>query len=132
MLRHFRRLFRRATGTPRERGAAVVEFALVSLILIPLAIGTAEFGYLIQKKQLLGTAVRAGSRVAANSCLALATDTSTTDCEGGSRAWDDFKILQAVRGALGGHMNDVEYISVYRGQRTTDGSIPPGGPIDQC
>ena len=132
MLRHFGRLFRKSTSTPRERGAAVIEFALVSLILIPLAIGTAEFGYLIQKKQLLGTAVRAGSRVAANSCLALSTDTSSTDCSEGSRPWDDYKILQAVRGSLGGHMNDVEFISVYRGQSSTDGSTPPGGPIDQC
>jgi len=50
---------------PRSRrGNAMVEFALASTILIPMFIGTFQFGYTFYVYNLLSTQIRAGARYA--------------------------------------------------------------------
>jgi len=49
----------------RERGAAVVEFALVMPLLVLLVMGTVEFGRAYQAQTSLSGAARAGVRVMA-------------------------------------------------------------------
>jgi Flp pilus assembly protein TadG len=47
-----------------RRGNAMVEFALASAILIPIFIGTFQFGYTFYVYNLLSTQIRAGARYA--------------------------------------------------------------------
>ena len=47
-----------------RRGNAMVEFALASFVLIPIFIGTFQFGYTFYIYNLLGTQIRAGARYA--------------------------------------------------------------------
>ena len=47
-----------------RRGNAMVEFALASLILIPIFVGTFQFGYTFYVYNLLCTQMRAGARYA--------------------------------------------------------------------
>src|SRR5258707_2083336 len=47
-----------------RRGNAVLEFGLASLVLIPLFLGTFQFGYTFYVYNLLNTQIRAGARYA--------------------------------------------------------------------
>jgi TadE-like protein len=47
-----------------RRGNAMIEFALASFVLIPLFIGTFQFGYTFYVYNLLCTQMRAGARYA--------------------------------------------------------------------
>jgi Flp pilus assembly protein TadG len=53
------------TWRMNNRGAALVEFALVALLLITLVIGIIDFGLLAKDKLSLGAAAREGVREAA-------------------------------------------------------------------
>src|SRR5712672_877880 len=55
------KLFRK-TRLGARRGNAMVEFALASTILIPLFIGTFQFGYTFYVYNLLSTQIGAGAR----------------------------------------------------------------------
>ena len=58
---------RRVSGrsrTRRDDGAAAVEFALVSLLLITLFLGIIEFSLILRDKVAVTSAVRAGGRIA--------------------------------------------------------------------
>ncbi len=46
----------------RQEGAAAVEFALVSLMLITLLLGIVDFGYAINRDTMLNNAAREGAR----------------------------------------------------------------------
>jgi hypothetical protein len=61
-----------------DRGAAAVEFALVSLLLFMLLFGIIEFGLAIRDKIAVTSAVRTGGRVA--SAEPKACDLGTTGC----------------------------------------------------
>jgi Flp pilus assembly protein TadG len=54
----------RAHDPDRDRGAAMVEFALVLPILLILTLGIINFGYLFGQKLSLNQAVREGARAA--------------------------------------------------------------------
>lgn len=54
---------RKLSGRRRERGAALVEFALLLPVLMVLVLGTIDFGYLINRSTLLHNAAREGARV---------------------------------------------------------------------
>src|SRR4051794_8548845 len=47
-----------------RRGNAMLEFGLASLVLIPLFLGTFQFGYTFYVYNLLSTQIRAGARYA--------------------------------------------------------------------
>ena len=48
----------------RRRGNALIEFALASTVLIPIFLGTFQFGYAFYVYNLLSTQVRSGARFA--------------------------------------------------------------------
>lgn len=47
----------------RERGAAAVEFALVSVLLVTLLLGICEFGWVFLRAGLLANGAREGARI---------------------------------------------------------------------
>jgi Flp pilus assembly protein TadG len=51
--------------TPRERGAAVVDFVLVLVVLIPLVLGILQVALVMQVRNTLAAAASEGARVAA-------------------------------------------------------------------
>ena len=61
-----------------QRGNAMIEFALASLILIPMFIGTFQFGYTFYVYNLLCTQVRAGARYASTRTFRCGDSTSIT------------------------------------------------------
>src|SRR6476660_1173052 len=48
----------------RRRGNALVEFALAATVLIPIFLGTFQFGYAFYVYNLMSTQVRSGARYA--------------------------------------------------------------------
>ena len=45
-----------------QKGGALVEFAIVLIFLVPLAIGIIEFGLLVYNKHIIANASREGAR----------------------------------------------------------------------
>ena len=94
-----------------ERGAILVEFALVATFLCLLAFGVTEIGSAWQDRLNVQTASRAGARVASG----LTTDASA-----------DYETLLAVRSALQDiGPSNIQYVVVYR-SATADGAVPVG------
>jgi hypothetical protein len=92
-----------------ERGAALVEFALIVPILMMLVVGIAEFGFGYRDRLTIQTATRTGARV------------GTTL---GSTATIDYEILQGVKSALGSIPTaNIDKIIVYK-STTADGAVP--------
>ncbi len=92
-----------------ERGAALVEFALVSLLLVTFAFGIIEFGLGWQDRLTVQTAARAGVRVGSS----LTTNSLA-----------DYNILAAVNSSL--HdvgASNIEYVVIYK-STTSDGAVP--------
>jgi Flp pilus assembly protein TadG len=56
--------FSRAGRDRDQRGAVIVEFALVVPILLLLVFGIFEFGYMLNRDMIIGNASRDGARVA--------------------------------------------------------------------
>jgi Flp pilus assembly pilin Flp len=97
-----------------ERGAALVEFALVLPLLALLAFGTIEFGLAWRDSLTVSNTLRSGARVGSN--------------EGDERL-ADFNILQQVEAAISDVDNTrIERIVVYR-STDVDGE-PPQECID--
>src|SRR5436190_15777435 len=76
-------------GHARERGAALVEFALVSLVLYLLLAGTIEFGRLMVDANALQDVARVAARE-----LAVAPDISAV------ASFDDALMLDGVKGRI--------------------------------
>jgi len=98
----------------KERGASLLEFALVAPILLLLTFGTFEFGMLFKDYLSVANTTRAAARVG-----------SAT----GSGADSDYQILQAVKAAataLPGGATPIQQISIYRAASTG------GGPTSTC
>lgn len=93
----------------RERGAVLVEFALIGTLLVSLAFGLVEFGMAWQDKMTVETAARAGAR---------------TGSSVGKDRLADYAIIEGVRTALSDiGMDNVEYVVVYKAS-TADGKVP--------
>lgn len=98
----------------RERGASLLEFALVAPILMLLTFGTFEFGMFFKDYLTVANTTRAGARVGSAA---------------GSGADADYQILQSLKAsaaALPGGASSIEQISIYRS--TSAG----GGPTTMC
>lgn len=103
------RLSRLHRSTRRERGAVLVEFALIGTLLVSLAFGLVEFGMAWQDKMTVETAARAGAR---------------TGSSVGKDRLADYAIIEGVRTALSDiGMDNVEYVVVYK-STTADGKVP--------
>ena len=91
---------------PRRRGAALVEFAVVSPLLFVLILGLIEFGRLMMVQQVLTNGAREGAR---NAVLPAATQTT-------------------AQGVIDGYMQN-NAITGYTTSMTDPGSAQPGDPI---
>lgn len=98
----------RAGERVNERGAALVEFSLVAIVLLTLAIGTFEMGMAWSDSQLITQAARTGARSAAQL--------------GTNSAADSFSV-ESIEAALGDLRDGVTRIVVYDAS-AADGSMP--------
>ena len=57
-------MHRRDSGFASERGAELIEFALVFPLLFLLILGIADFGFLFQRMVVINNAAREGARIA--------------------------------------------------------------------
>src|SRR5882724_6439089 len=86
----------------RERGAALVEFALVAPVLMLLIFGAFEYGMFFKDYLTVANTTRTGARVGSAA---------------GSGADADYQILQAVKvaaAALPGGSASIQQISIYK------------------
>jgi len=95
-------------GVIRERGAAIVEFSIVSLLLMTLAIGTYEMGMAWNDAQLVTQAARSGARVGGQ----LGSDPQT-----------DQRVVEAIEAALGDLDNGLVKIVIFN-STAPDGTMP--------
>lgn len=98
----------------RERGAALLEFALVAPVLLLLIFGAIEYGMFFKDYLTVSNTTRTGARVASAA---------------GSSADADYQIIQAVKAAataLPGGAASVQQVSIYKS--TSAG----GGPSTTC
>jgi Flp pilus assembly protein TadG len=72
------RLWRSKSRRPKQRGVAALEFALCTLFLVPLMLGTMDYGYYFYVALNVVGAEQAGLLAAAN--------TVVTDCSGSATA----------------------------------------------
>jgi Flp pilus assembly protein TadG len=92
-----------------DRGAALVEFALVGMLLVVLLFGTVEFGLAWQDRNVVETTARAGARVASSM---------------GDDRYADWNALQSVKAAVNDvGLSNVDYVIVYK-SATVDGAVP--------
>ena len=54
------------TPPPAERGAAVVDFVLISMVLVPLVLGLVQVGLVMHVRNTLAAAATEGARYGAN------------------------------------------------------------------
>ncbi|MGH1491422.1 MAG: TadE/TadG family type IV pilus assembly protein [Acidimicrobiales bacterium] len=101
------RITRRKTGRS-ERGAALVEFAIIATVFLSLAFGTFEMGLAWSDSQLVTQAARTGARAAAQL--------------GKDSAADSFSV-ESIEAALGKLDDDVTRIVIFDAG-ATDGSMP--------
>ena len=101
------------TGGPADRGAALVEFAFIALILITLAAGGHDYG----QAWRVGLATNEAARTAARTGSGLGTEPLA-----------DWYALSGARAALAnsGVLADVERVIIYRS------STSSGTPPTQC
>jgi Flp pilus assembly protein TadG len=91
----------------RERGAALVELALISTILVTMVLGVFEIGMAWRDHQSITQASRSGARVGSQ----LGTSSAA-----------DNQILRAVQAGLGSQASDISRIVVY--QADANGNMP--------
>lgn len=99
---------RRRPADDEERGAVLVEFALVASLLLTLAFGTFEMGMAWSDSQLVTQAARTGAR-------------SATQL-GTNAAADSFSV-EAIEAALGDLKDNVTRIVIYEAN-DADGDMP--------
>jgi Flp pilus assembly pilin Flp len=91
-----------------EKGATLIEFALIFMLLLMLALGSFEYGMALRDWLSVTIATREGARVAAS-----AANYNAADCV----------ILEATSGALQSFRSGrIEYVHIYRSDGT--GSYP--------
>lgn len=110
-----------AESAPKERGAAIVEFALVSFVLFVIIFGLIEGGLLVRARNAVRSAADEGARRGA-----IAADQSTAD-------WQILQQLR-VRGALSS--SRINYVVVFSAADSTDepnATCKAGTPVtDVC
>jgi len=98
----------RASG---ERGAALVELAVVLPLLLLIAFGVVEYGSAWNRKLQMETAARSGARVGSSL---------------GNTRLADYGLLQGVKSAINDiGLSNVDYVEVFK-STATDGSRPAG------
>lgn len=93
-----------------ERGAALVELAVIAPLALLLVFGIVEFGLAFSIKLNVETAARTGARVGSS----LRDDRKA-----------DYNLLQSVKSALNDNLSNVQYVVVYK-STNANGAIPAG------
>ncbi|MFV0523240.1 MAG: TadE/TadG family type IV pilus assembly protein [Acidimicrobiales bacterium] len=99
---------RRGPARPDERGAVLVEFAIVASLLLLLVLGVVEVGAGWGSRQVLTQASQKGARVVTQL---------------GNEPVADREALLAVQAAMGGSDAVIERVVIY--QADIDGAMPP-------
>lgn len=92
-------------GHPGERGAALVELALIAMILVTLSLGVFEVGMMWRDHQEVTQASRTGARIASQL---------------GTSAQTDLQTLKAVQAGLGSQAGNVARIVIYEADANGD------------
>lgn len=71
--------FARRSGVSQERGAAALEFALVTPLLLAFIFGIVQFAMIFAQSSALANAARSGARLGAVNALAMATCRDVVD-----------------------------------------------------
>ncbi len=103
------RRLRRSPDERRERGAALVEFAIMATVFFTMSFGTFEMGLAWSDSQLVTQAARTGAR----SATQLGVNSSA----------DSFSV-ESIEAALGDLRTEVTRIVIYDAS-AADGSMPP-------
>ena len=105
----------------RESGASLVEVAIILPMLVLLAIGLSEVGFLVVDYLTVTNAAREGAR----------TGASAADYDAGSTDADDL-ILNAVEEAVCNlNFGTLETVTIYRADANGDIPVPPAGGVNQ-
>lgn len=111
---------RRLASRGHERGAALVEAAIVLPVLITILLGVIEVGFIFKDSLTISSAVRAGARIGAVD---------------GTNTLSDYDILMAVKsGSSALPSNAIQAVVVYKAS-TTSSALPTGcssGSTSSC
>lgn len=104
--------WRRRRGADGERGAVMIEMAIVAIVLMILLAATFDFGMGFRSGLSTMEAARAGARIGSG---AKATQTA------------DFFLLTGLRSTLAssGLLDDVEMVAIFKSPNA-NGTVPPG------
>ncbi len=108
------------SGRDGERGAGLVEFAFVAIVLVIIAAGTFDYGMAWRTGLAINEAARTATRVGS----ALGPDDATGPSDPDSRQSDYFAMSGAIA-ALdnSGELNNVTRVVIFRSD-TADGVVP--------
>lgn len=114
---------RRGTTAPRERGAAVVDFVLVLVVLVPLVLGILQLGLTLYVRNTLASAAAEGARHGATS--------GASPADGAARTRSLIGEVVSERFARGVTARRTTVDGVPAVEVTVRASVPPlgiGGP----
>jgi Flp pilus assembly protein TadG len=101
-----------------ERGAALVEAAIVFPVLFTIILGSLEYGLMFKDSLTLSNATRAGVRAASID---------------GNNQFSDYDVLNAVTASLGAAgVGNTQYVIVYKATPATLGAAPLSAPPANC
>src|SRR3954467_330941 len=93
-----------------QRGAALVEAAIVLPVLVTITLGVIEIGFIFKDSLTLSSAVRAGARIGAVD---------------GNNSLSDYDILSAVKSGTGAIPSSaIQAVVVYKFDSTVSGGMP--------
>lgn len=104
----------------RESGASLVEVALILPMLVLLAIGLSEVGFLVVDYLTVTNAAREGARTGAS---AADYDTGATDA-------DDLILNAVEEAACNLNFGTLETVTIYRADVNGEIPVPPGGGVN--
>src|SRR3954469_9850579 len=105
-----------------QRGAALVEAAIVLPVLVTITLGVIEIGFIFKDSLTISSAVRSGARIGAVD---------------GATGLADYDILSAVKSGSGAVSSSaIVAVSIYKYDSSVPGGMPPacefGSLIGKC
>ncbi len=112
-----------------EDGAAAVEFALVSLLLITLFLGIIEFSLILRDKVAVTSAVRAGGRIASAEPRAAGYADPATNTPASITGLVPDAVKAVATGLTGIPRGSISEVWVFQADA---GGLPPSGTFASC
>ena len=101
-----------------QRGAALVEAAIITPVLFTIIFGAIEYGLMFKDSLTLSNATRAGARI------------GSID---GNNQYTDYDIVNAVTASLGAaNVTNTQYLIIYKATPTVAGGAPLNAPPLDC